>query len=123
MDITKKIKTFEDACQVLNLDPTHLPIVDLLPEKDRKSLIAYYKLTIIIRALNEGWEPNWKDSNEYKYYNYLFVCSGSGFVCSDTAYSSTGADVGSQLCFKSRDLAQYACSQFKDLYEDYLLIK
>ena len=123
MEITKKIKTFEDACQVLNLDPTHLPIVDLLTEKDRKSIIAYYKLTIIIRALNEGWEPNWKDSNEFKYYNYLFVRSGSCFVYSYTYFTNSDTFLGSRLCFKSSELAKYALSQFNNLYEDYLLIK
>jgi len=123
MNITNKIKTFEDACQALNLDPTHLPIVDLLPEKDRKSIIAYYKLTIIIRALNEGWEPNWGDYNEKKFYNYCYCRSGSGFVCSHTYYAFANANIGSRLCFKSRELAEYALSQFKDLHEDYLLIK
>lgn len=123
MDITEKIKTFKDACQALNLDPTHLPIVDLLPEKDRKSIIAYYKLTIIIRALNEGWEPNWYDNNERKFYNYFYCLSGSGFVCSNTNFTHSIADFGSRLCLKSRNLAEYALSQYKDLYEEYLLIK
>jgi len=123
MNITEKIKTFEDACQALNLDPTHLPIVDLLPERLRKSIIAFYKLTIIIEALNEGWEPNWWDNNERKFYNYFYCPSGSGFFCSCTGFAFTSADVGSRLCFKSRNLAEYALSQFKDLYEDYLLIK
>ena len=54
--ITDKIKSFEDACKHLRLNPNDLPVVDMLPEKDRKSIIAFYKLTIIIRALNEGWE-------------------------------------------------------------------
>lgn len=123
MNITDKIRTFEDACQALNLEPTLLPIVDFLPEKDRKSIIAYYKLTIIIRALNEGWEPNWKDRNEIKHHNCFYCLSVSGFVCSHTYCTFTCTGIGSRLCFKSRDLAEYALSQFKDLYEDYLLIK
>lgn len=123
MNITDRIKTFEDACQALNLDPTHLPIVDLLPEKDRKSISAYYKLTIIIRALNEGWEPNWGDYNEKKFYNYCYCLSRSGVVFSDAICTTSGAHIGTRLCLKSRDLAAYALSQFKDLYEDYLLIK
>ena len=122
MNITEQIKTFEDACQALNLDPTHLPIVDLLPEKDRKSIIAYYKLTIIIRALNEGREPNWQDEDEKKFYNYFYYHSGSGFVFSYAFCAGTATVIGSRLCFISRDLAEYALSQFKDLYEDYLLI-
>lgn len=119
---SERIKSFEEACAVLGLDPTQLPVVTNLPEKDQNAIIAFYKLTIIIRALNEGWEPNWKNWDEYKYYNYFFVRSGSGFVCSDARYTCTDSDVGSRLCFKSRELAEYALSQFKELYLQYLLI-
>lgn len=117
---SERIKSFEEACLVLGLDPTQLPVVANLPEKDQQSIIAFYKLTIIIRALNEGWEPNWKNWDEYKYYNYFFVRSGSGFVCSHTYSALTR--IGSRLCFKSRELAEYALSQFKELYLQYLLI-
>ena len=44
--ITDKIKSFEDACKHLRLNPNDLPVVDMLPEKDRKSIIAFYKLRI-----------------------------------------------------------------------------
>ena len=71
--ITDKIKSFEDACKHLRLNPNDLPVVDMLPEKDRKSIIAFYKLTIIIRALNEGWEPDWSNWDECKYYNWFYV--------------------------------------------------
>ena len=54
VSITEKVKTFEDACVILGLDPEKLPIVEYLPEKDQISIIAYYKLAIITRALNEG---------------------------------------------------------------------
>ena len=120
----ERIKSFEEACLALGLDPTQLPVVANLPEKDQNAIIAFYKLTIIIRALNEGWEPNWKNWDEYKYYNYFFVRSGSGFVYSITTCTNadTYADVGSRLCFKSRELAEYALSQFKELYLQYLLI-
>lgn len=121
-DIRDKVKSFEDACQFLGIDPKHLPVVDNLPEKDQKAIVAFYKLTIIIRALNEGWEPNWKNWNEYKYFNDFYGRSASGFVCSGTGYALTDTDIGSRLCFKSRELAEYALSQFKELYLQYLLI-
>lgn len=119
---SERIKSFEEACLQLGLDPTQLPVVANLPEKDQNAIIAFYKLTIITRALNEGWEPNWKNWDEYKYYNYFFVRWGSGFVCSDTDFTLTYAGIGSRLCFKSQELAEYALSQFKELYLQYLLI-
>jgi hypothetical protein len=126
-EITDKIKSFEDACKHLGLNPNDLPVVDMLPEKDRKSIIAYYKLTIITRALNEGWEPDFSNWNEYKYYNWFYVEENkdqrsSGFRSDVTCYSGTGTDIGSRLCFKNRELAKYATEQFKELYREYLLI-
>ena len=126
-EITDKIKSFEDACKHLGLNPNDLPVVDMLPEKDRKSIIAYYKLTIITRALNEGWEPDFSNWNEYKYYNWFYVEENkdqrsSGFRYYDSGYTRTDATIGSRLCFKNRELAKYATEQFKELYREYLLI-
>jgi hypothetical protein len=125
--ITDKIKSFEDACKHLRLNPNDLPVVDMLPEKDRKSIIAFYKLTIIIRALNEGWEPDWSNWDEWKYYNLFYVEKGgdqrsSGFRYGTTDFASTRMHTGSRLCFKNIELAKYATEQFKELYREYLLI-
>ena len=125
--ITEKIKSFEDACKHLGINPNDLPAVDMLPEKDRKSITAFYKLTVIIRALNEGWEPDWSNWNEYKYYNWFYVEKGedqrsSGFRYCGTGYASAGTNAGSRLCFKNEELAEYAAKQFKELYREYLLI-
>lgn len=99
----------------------------MLPEKDRKSIIAFYKLTIIIRALNEGWEPDWSNWDEWKYYNRFYVEKGedqrsSGFRYGTTDFASTRMHTGSRLCFKNIELAKYATEQFKELYREYLLI-
>lgn len=126
MKITKKIsckKAFEQACKELGLNPSDLPIVDSLPEKDQKSIIAYYKLTIIIRALNEGWEADFSNHSQWKYWVFVWVDS-AGFVCALTYYTAayTHALLGSRLCFKDRETAQFAIDNFIPLYEEYLLI-
>jgi hypothetical protein len=124
MDITEKIKSYEDACEALELNPENLPVVENLLKKDKKSIIAYYKLTIIIRALNEGWEPNWSDWNEKKYFNWFFSADGSaaGFAdaYSNDAPMSASTNIGSRLCFKTRKLATYARLSFASLYYEYL---
>jgi hypothetical protein len=127
MDVTKKITSYEDACKELGLNPEKLPIVEELPEKDRKSIIAYYKLVIIIRALNEGWEPN-PSSREWKYWNYFYYANAgaaAGLVCAYANYapSHTNPAIGSRLCFKDYELATYAREQFRDLYFEYLFIE
>jgi len=121
-DIRDKIKSFEDASETKGQDSNALPVVDNLLEKDRKSIIAFIKLTSIIRALNEGWEPDWKDWNQRKWFNYFYYDSASGFVYSLTHYTLTYSFIGSRLCFKDPKVAEYAREQFKQLYIDYLLI-
>lgn len=122
------IKSFEDACKALSIEPA-LPGVSWLPEKHQKAIIAHYKLVIIAQALNEGWEPDWSNWSQYKYYPWMEIKAtkknpaGSGFSGYDFDYSSTITAVGSRLCFKSRDLAMYAGKQFEDLYADYWLLK
>lgn len=97
----------------------------MLPEKDRKSIIAFYKLTIIIRALNEGWEPDWSNWDEWKYYNWFYVGKGedqrsSGIRYSDTRYTYASAVIGSRLCCGKSADAEYIGKQFENLYNDYL---
>lgn len=123
--ITDRVKTFEDACLAAKLQPGDNVNLILLyngQNKDMISIQAYSKLIIIARALNEGWEPNWADSNEYKYYPWMKYQAGSGFSDSYCAYSHTCTSVGSRLCFKTRELAEYAATQFKDIYNDFLTL-
>ena len=115
--ITERVKSYEDACAILCLTPHQVGIMGISDCKLNKSLAAYIKLSIINKALNEGWEADWKNGNEYKHYPY-FVYSGSGFRFNLTYYHFTGAYVGSRLYFKTRELAEYAGKQFTELYKE-----
>lgn len=120
--ITEKIKSFEDACTFLGLNP-----IEVLPPDtmyNAKYLIACAMLAIITKALNEGWEPDWDNSNEYKYYPWFDMrSSGGGFSFVGYGSDYVVSSVGSRLCFKSRELARYAATQFLDIYKDFMLIE
>ena len=122
-NITDRVKSFEDACQVLGIS-TNVPEVKGLPRKHQKAIIANYKLIVIAEALNEGWKPNWQDSDEYKYYPWFDMSNpaGVGFSNTNNAASNTTADVGSRLCLKNRELAIYFGQTFTDLFNDSLLL-
>lgn len=122
-NITDRVKSFEDACQVLGIS-TNVPEVKGLPRKHQKAIIANYKLIIIAEALNEGWKPNWQDSDEYKYYPWFDMSNPAGVGYSNTydAASYTSASVGSRLCLKNRELAIYFGQTFTDLFNDSLLL-
>jgi len=119
------VKTFEEACKALGLDPEKvLPDVSAFPPPHQVALTAVGKLFIIADALNEGWQPNWNNNDEYKYYPWFDMekdknnPSGFRLYCVDCDFA--GSFVGSRLCFKSKALAEYAGKQFIKLYKDYM---
>lgn len=122
-NITDRVKSFEDACQVLGIS-TNVPEVKGLPRKHQKAIIANYKLIVIAEALNEGWKPNWQDSDKYKYYPWFDMSNPAGVGCSYTirTASLTSALIGSRLCLKNRELAIYFGQTFTDLFNDSLLL-
>lgn len=120
--ITDRIKTYEDACKELGVAPQlEITLKELGFTLDEINL---RKIKIITEALNEGWKPDWNDSNQYKYYPWFKMSSG-GFVFDGTYCDRSDAFAGnaSRLCFKSLELAKYAGKQFTKLYSDYILFQ
>lgn len=52
MNTEKKIASYEDACRVLNIQPINEEVFNIFPKEDQRSMLAYHKLTVITRALN-----------------------------------------------------------------------
>lgn len=121
--ITDRVKTFEDACEVLGFEPEDVLHDDHSAPlaKYIRAVNAHQKLMIIAQALNEGWEPDWSDENQAKWYPY-FKMSGFGFSNADYDGWLSGTGVGSRLCFKSSELAEYAGRQFLSIYQDFLTL-
>lgn len=112
----QNIKTFEDACQAIGLTYT-APLVPGATEDMLKAIVVHHKLMIIAQALNGDWKPNWNDGNEYKWYPWFNMKNGFSFNGSDGGYQHSY--VGSRLCFRSEEIADYAGTQFLDLYKEY----
>lgn len=110
--IMDRVKTYEDACRITGDYPD-------LHQGLSRAEIAYRKLCVIIKALNGDWKPCFGDSNQYKYFPYfkledgcqVFYCVSRWIAC---------ANVPAPSLFKSRELAEYAGTQFIDLYRDWL---
>ena len=111
--ITEQVKTFEDACKLLGITPN-----TVFTKADNKDDIAFKKLKVIAAALNQGWKPNWKDGNEYKYYPWFDL--SKGFVLVNVHCRYQHSNVSSRLYFVSEDIARYAATQFLSLYKDYM---
>ena len=48
--------------------------------------VAYQKLRIITAALNEGWEPDFTNDDEYRYYPYLCLWTKEELEDKDEAW-------------------------------------
>lgn len=120
--ITDRIKTFKDACKETGIYPTELTVSGTgITDDHMKGIAAFHKLTVIAKALNGDWTPDWNNSSEYKYYPYFNM--ENGFVFSDCGYLDQDSGVGSRLCFKSSELAEYIGKQFIDLYKDLFIFQ
>jgi hypothetical protein len=114
----EEIKTFEDACSKLDIDP-----LSVSNESDTPDEAAYKKLKVIVKAINAGWEPDWNNTDQRKYWPWFRLSSGFGFSYSLYGCAYTRTLVGSRLCFESEEKCTYAANQFIDIYEQFLTIK
>lgn len=147
--ITERVKTFEDACNVLGKSHPLICQYNNIDDVD-SNLNAYLKLRIIVAALNEGWTPKFA-VDEYRYYPWFWIYAkdkydnlsdegknecvlfgglansganaGLAFAHSNYAPSNSYANVGSRLCLKSDTLAEYCVKQFKELWFDFYVGK
>ena len=146
-DVRKRIKTFEDACHEIGIDAEawNRDKISLGLEPD---VLAFLKLRIIVKALNEGWEPRFTE-DECRYYPWFILYTGEeynkldeeeksrvvcrsfynasalGGVSSANAYyvsSVSDAYIGVRLAFKTSELAAYCGRQFLDIWADFVFL-
>lgn len=121
--ITDRVKTFEDALAIVGCSEDMKNLLDYNgQDKEMIAAQAYAKLSIIRAALNEGWEPDYTNSAQAKWYPWFKYVAGSGFSFGVYRYAYQGSGVGARLTFKSKELAMYAGEQFIDIYRDYLTL-
>ena len=142
-DIRDRVKNFEDACTVLGIDPDEWKKRHLMFDKD---VLAFLKLRVIAKALNEGWYPKFTEDERRYYpwfyiitkeeydnlsaeekrrcvgraYNYAYAAGGLVFANAGNASSYSYAGVGARLAFSNYDLAVYAGKQFIDIWADFV---
>lgn len=135
-DVKERVKSYEDACEELGI-PVVTDWGDMKIDE-----IAYAKLKTIVWALNEGWVPDWEDSDQYKYWVWFNMSDlnqwysrvvarscdssssdgGVAYAYCNYASANASSSCGSRLALKSRDLAIYCGNTFASLWAEYLLI-
>lgn len=106
------IKTLEDSFKYLNVESFNIQS----DNTQRKELIAYENLKIVIKALNEAWASSCKTNTEIQEC-HISIC----FFAINRWYTYTNKE--SKLTYKSQEIAVYAANQFSELYYDYQGIK
>ena len=141
-DIMERVKTFEDACEVLGEDHQYVKAYRewmRIYYAECKDITAYLKLRIICAALNEGWMPTFSDG-ECRYYPWFYIYTKEEYEklnedekkkfrvvgrSNSSAYahhasSYLGTRSGSQIAFKTRELSEYCAEQFIDIWAEFL---
>lgn len=122
--VIERIKTVEDVLRELGNDQEVLIYNKLLTILDADSHVVNNQMAVLItKAMNEGWVPDWANSNEYKYFIWFEMRGSSGFQFHGYGYWTADSAVGSRLCFSSRERAEHAGKTFQHIYEKFMVIK
>lgn len=121
VSIFDRVKTVEDAFNVLGItgDVATIELHKRL-EKHEPALAAQLKLFVVVEALNEGWKPDWNNTDQRKYYPWFDL--ENEFSLGGVFYFFRYSRVSSRLCFRDEKTARYAAGQFLDLYKTYFTI-
>ena len=125
----QEVASYEDAKAILGLSDESLMTICGVSKHHAKGLLALSKLFTIAEAWNkeDGFVPDFSNEEQRKYFPWFEYNKGAaGFVCVNTDWTATyaiaSAGVGSRLCFATRERAIAFGTQFKDLYNDFLLL-
>ncbi|WP_353164811.1 hypothetical protein [Empedobacter brevis] len=119
--IIERIKTLQDAIDELGeLDEEVIELRKLENSEITSHVLYHQQAVVIAKALQDGWEADFSDSDQWKYTAYYKISSSGGFVCFDYVRWLTCSYVGSRLCFPTSELAKYFGTQFIEIHRKYL---
>lgn len=126
--ITDRATSYEACCEIKGCRALQLSDFQCmkgmgLSDKEIEAHYGLHVLTVVSEVLNEGWIPDWNDSNQKKHFPW-FKWNGSGFGFSYAGYDFTHSDahVGSRLSLKNSALAEFMGKNYV-LYYNMILTK
>lgn len=124
-DVTERIKSVDDAIKELGDNDPEVQELYKLQTAGITSHLLYYQMAIVwVKAINEGWIPDYTNPNQIKYEIVwdLSSSSGAGFSFIVYDYWGTSSRVGARLVFKSRELGQYTGKQIPHIFQKFITI-
>lgn len=71
---------------------------------------------MIVNFYNKGEQPDWNNSNQYKYYPYFYL--GSNFSCNGCNFWISCSGISARLCFLRKEDLLEAVVVHKEQYEN-----
>jgi hypothetical protein len=82
---------------------------------------AFDKIQLIKKVLNKGWEEDWENSSQYKYFPYFQLGSGGWCFCLSRSRDSGSAAV--VAFYKDQTTSDFAGKIFLKEYIEYIIGK
>ena len=117
----KNIKSFDDILKLANLKEENILIFKNPSNKNEVKINAYNKLLLIVTVLNEGWEPDFSNHSQSKYYPYFMAGSGGLVYSGYASYFYLSHCIGEAVFYKDSNLAKLAGTVFIKEYNEFLL--
>lgn len=139
--VIDRIKTWQDVMNALNMNESDInklaeAINAFSPfnKRDKRCIKAFAKVLCIVKALNEGWELTKETYDKHECY-FVYWVRKDGIAGKAELQASSGCapgyvDAGNgfglavwgfvpRLAFKTMELAEYAVTQFPDIWREY----
>lgn len=139
--VTDRIKTWQDVMDALNMKESDINDMSkainafqVFNKRDKRCVKAFVKVLCIVKALNEGWELTKETYDKHECYFVYWIrkdgISGKhelqassncapGFVYAIYGFGSSAWALVPRLAFKTLELAEYAVTQFPDIWREY----
>ncbi|MBB2149156.1 hypothetical protein [Pedobacter gandavensis] len=111
MNFIEEVKSYEDICKILNLDPNLEPDVSAYDDEDKDAAVSIFRLWKANKAAWNGEVIDWNNFSQRKYEVWCDLSdeagSGSGFSSFDYFYDHGCSFVGARLVWPSYEIGRH----------------
>ena len=119
-DIFDRLTGYESACEILGRTPKTLAQFEAFfpTKKQAKRQFARHKIVTGCEAISEGWEADFENENQYKYYNWMYNKKNGLGLYGNVVHCSSGS--GSDLYLETPQKRDHIGKIFSSEYATYL---
>ena len=116
--IKESVKNIEDVIAIAKPSEEELSLINYSGTNSKMIGVKNALLLFLVsEVFNQGWEPDWNNTNQPKWYPWFNMKNGVGFSDSDYADRDAAPFVGSRLCFETEELSDLSAQMFPEIYK------